>query len=868
MTPSEKRAAYLIYKELQELEREEDVEARLDELPRETREAVERFRSNEKRVQRLEAEEKGPEVQRTVLQDNNIEAVVESFKQRLASDPRAGIEDFLDSPRVDVDHRVYLFRRLLATERAHRKRWNQEHPPEQQLAVDYESYWSRRFFEESYEEGKYQSETAGVMLAEIPEQGYRFVREIGTGGMGRVLLVELYDDEIQDRDRDYFSPLEGREKGSTRRVEALKIVLLKGLAKDWTTQRRDDFLKRFEMERKALKSVTHDNLASFYTHGKIDGLAYFTMRYVEGLTLFKHVQQGRPWSEEEVATRMAPLADLVHQMHSKAGIIHRDLKPDNFILDETINRVFLIDFGLARPLTAKPSTQPLTQLGDRMGTEKFSPPEQWGGKPTDERSDVYTFGATLYYLLTGQDDPEKRQKALRSGSEARGAMSRAMAEVCRKALQERPEDRYQSMDALAADLAPIGRQAPSPAPPVATHSPLPAPADADRKLRVPAIVHPLAEVLPAIALFTMLNMAAATGVFPFTKGLLFLDTIGTCAVALAFGPWYGAACGALTNVLWALLALVFKHEAHYEDFGIVNAALGLYWGALSCRWPGLSALGQSPSFARGLSYACAYGVVGAGLAAAIVVPIHICHLELSITEPIENIHRLYLAMLQLLGREHPDPLSLFAGYMIYSVPDKIVSALLAWLIIEFFMPLYKKNAALFTSTRAVVVEHAGPWCAASTAAFAALCLLLVWGERWLPLCWVLLVAGPLVCLAYYNRTLSPDQKGRLRDYSANWKELRRELHDLRKAGHVYTAIKWGVLSGVLILFYYLVWYFIAGRLQVPGEKELSDSILRVGLVFLVILLLALLVLFIVADNIAYLQVESAPRGPDKEKSSE
>jgi serine/threonine-protein kinase len=312
-------------------------------------------------------------------------------------------------------------------ERSHRKQWNRDHP-HQPLPVEYESYWKRDFSNQP----DYHLATIAVLVA---DHGYTLVKEIAQGGMGRVLLVQN-------------SNVNGR-------LEALKVVLLKNVASEWDEQRRHMFRERFERDFSALShsDLVHEpNLAHLYNNATIDGLRYFTMVYVEGQTLFKHVETRGAWAEDVVVARMAPLARLVHKLHNGPKLIHRDLHPGNFIWSERNGRVFLIDFGLARSLEGSD----LTESGVGMGLRGFWAPEQAkNAKSADHRSDVYSFAATLYFLLTGQKPHKAGQPdtfPIDSPRLLNPTISASMEGLCLRGLEEKPENRYQSMEELADEL--------------------------------------------------------------------------------------------------------------------------------------------------------------------------------------------------------------------------------------------------------------------------------------------------------------------------------------------------------------------------------------------------------------------------------
>ena len=164
--------------------------------------------------------------------------------------------------------------------------------------------------------------------------------------------------------------------------------------------------QRFEREAKTISSLNHPNICTLHDIGSQDGVDYLVMECVEGETLAKRLEKG-PLPIEQVLKYGAQIADALDKAH-RAGIVHRDLKPGNIML--TTAGAKLLDFGLAKPavlangmtLTAAVPTTPVTQEGMVIGTFQYMSPEQVEGKELDSRSDIFSLGAVLYEMLTGQ----------------------------------------------------------------------------------------------------------------------------------------------------------------------------------------------------------------------------------------------------------------------------------------------------------------------------------------------------------------------------------------------------------------------------------------------------------------------------------
>ncbi|MCU6748267.1 protein kinase [Faecalicatena acetigenes] len=149
-----------------------------------------------------------------------------------------------------------------------------------------------------------------------------------------------------------------------------------------------------------LKEYTHPNLSKIYALYTCNGCYYALTEYISGATIFQTVEQGRTFSREEVRTYILQLCDVLFFLH-KRGIIHRDITPGNIIIS-TDHVVKLIDFGIAR--IKKDGQTRDTQL---LGTAGFASPEQFGFGQTDERSDIYSTGVLINYMLTGKLPAQK-----------------------------------------------------------------------------------------------------------------------------------------------------------------------------------------------------------------------------------------------------------------------------------------------------------------------------------------------------------------------------------------------------------------------------------------------------------------------------
>jgi uncharacterized RDD family membrane protein YckC len=199
--------------------------------------------------------------------------------------------------------------------------------------------------------------------------GYRLLRELGSGGMGKVYEAE--------------------EIASGRRV-ALKLV-----SAQYATSR--EAVERFRREGRLAGTVAHPRCVFVYATDEEAGRPYIVMELMTGRTLHDVVKEKGPLPVEEAVAQILDVIDGLHAAH-QLGVVHRDVKPSNCFLDAE-GRVKVGDFGLSKSLV---SDTHLTKTGSFMGTALFASPEQIRADPVDQQTDVYSVAATLYHLLTGQ----------------------------------------------------------------------------------------------------------------------------------------------------------------------------------------------------------------------------------------------------------------------------------------------------------------------------------------------------------------------------------------------------------------------------------------------------------------------------------
>ena len=267
---------------------------------------------------------------------------------------------------------------------------------------------------------------------------YELVRHVARGGMAQVYLAK---DLLLDR------PV------------ALK-VLFPELSVD------QSFVERFRREAQAAANLSHPNIVSIYDWGQGEQTYFIVMEYIDGHTLSSLIRQGRPGPDGQPLTPLdagraaaigADVASALEFAH-RHNVIHRDVKPGNVLIDKS-GQVKVTDFGIARAVGAK---EGLTQTGAVMGTATYFSPEQAQGYSVDARSDIYSLGVVLYEMVVGRtpfdgDNPVAiAYKHVREEpvlpSVANPAVPKSFEAIVMQAMAKDPDARYQTADALRADL--------------------------------------------------------------------------------------------------------------------------------------------------------------------------------------------------------------------------------------------------------------------------------------------------------------------------------------------------------------------------------------------------------------------------------
>lgn len=259
---------------------------------------------------------------------------------------------------------------------------------------------------------------------------YELIEELGRGGMGVVFRAHQI---------------------SLDREVAVKMILRGRLASE-------SDLERFLAEASATAKLEHNNIVPVYEVGDVDGRPFFSMQLVDGPTLADLAADG-PLPQREAAEIVAAVARAIGFAH-RAGVLHRDLKPSNIIIADD-GTPMVTDFGLAKQIT---DGDELTRSGMLLGTPSYMSPEQAGGRRglVGPASDVYSLGCVLYFALTGRppfvaESPMELVMLVIEQDPAppralRPSLDRDLEMIAIRCLQKPVDLRYESADALAADL--------------------------------------------------------------------------------------------------------------------------------------------------------------------------------------------------------------------------------------------------------------------------------------------------------------------------------------------------------------------------------------------------------------------------------
>jgi serine/threonine protein kinase len=280
---------------------------------------------------------------------------------------------------------------------------------------------------------------------------YILLKPLGEGGMGKVFKARH---KLMDR------------------LVAIKFIRKELLELPTTVQ-------RFYREVQAAAKLSHPNIVIAYDAAQSGDKHYLVTEYIEGIDLHSLLEQRGPLKPSAACLAIRQVALGLQHAHEQ-GMVHRDIKPNNILLPFKGGQVKILDFGLAR---LHQMTMPdgevagtITQQGTLMGTPDYLAPEQAiDFHQADIRSDIYSLGCTMYHLLAGHapfhDVPTMQKLAKHQFSQPRpldeivNGMPSGLWDVIKKMMAKRPEDRYQTPQAVAEALLPFTKGASTPQPP-------------------------------------------------------------------------------------------------------------------------------------------------------------------------------------------------------------------------------------------------------------------------------------------------------------------------------------------------------------------------------------------------------------------
>lgn len=281
-------------------------------------------------------------------------------------------------------------------------------------------------------------------MLEIP--GFEMQAKLGAGGMAEVWKA--------------------------RQVSLDRIVAIKILSAQFS-QESDD-VRRFQQEAQAAAKLKHSGIVQVYDANAVGGTYYFVMEYVAGYTAGEWLRRKGTIPEKDALLVVECVADALAYAWDTAKVVHCDIKPDNIMVDAD-GSVKVTDLGLARTISAM-SARGLTE--EVLGTPAYMAPEQARGEiDLDFRTDIYSLGATLYHMLTGkllfQGIPDEQVMEMQVSHtvpdpiDVNPSLSKAVSWLLEKMLAKDRQDRYESWQALRADVArvrsgmmPLGRLGP------------------------------------------------------------------------------------------------------------------------------------------------------------------------------------------------------------------------------------------------------------------------------------------------------------------------------------------------------------------------------------------------------------------------
>jgi serine/threonine-protein kinase len=304
----------------------------------------------------------------------------------------------------------------------------------------------------------------------LPKRGYRFIAEVKSAtdatpaapaeARGAEDLAEALNYKIVGK----LGQGGGGVVYLARDTRLQRAVVLKFLSEELVADERAR--KRFLREARLASALDHPNICTIFEINEANGLDFIVMQYVEGKTL-KQIITGRPLEIDAALAIAIQVADGLAAAHQQK-IVHRDIKPGNIVISDT-GRVKILDFGLAKSLaystvaSSEDATE-LTRQGAQVGTPAYMSPEQVRGEKIDHRSDIFSFGAVLYTMVTGRSPFKGKNKTPvdimhsvaherpPSASELNDRVPAELEAIIERAMAKDPGERYQTIQDLLEDL--------------------------------------------------------------------------------------------------------------------------------------------------------------------------------------------------------------------------------------------------------------------------------------------------------------------------------------------------------------------------------------------------------------------------------
>ena len=255
---------------------------------------------------------------------------------------------------------------------------------------------------------------------------YEIIEKIGTGGM-----ADVY-------------------KGKDHKLN--RFIAVKVLKAEYSSNK--NFVSKFKVEAQSAAGLMHQNIVNVYDVGEEDGIYFFVMELVEGITLKNYIEKKIRLSVKEALSIAIQVANGIEAAHNN-GIIHRDIKPQNIIISRE-GKVKVADFGIARAATSD------TITSHAMGSVHYTSPEQARGGYSDAKSDIYSIGITLFEMVTGRvpfDGETTVSIAIKHIQEEMPSPRNyvpdipvSVEKIILKCTQKNPDKRYYNMAELTKDL--------------------------------------------------------------------------------------------------------------------------------------------------------------------------------------------------------------------------------------------------------------------------------------------------------------------------------------------------------------------------------------------------------------------------------